>query len=272
MTLFIVRYRPKCYLLPADRKTGKFIKANANQVKLAYPSEYILVMEKIMNSNDLIRLYNQYKRKHGKNTYRYISKILKVAKEQHKQSFLGKDHEQSWRAFKGKNLEKLIFYVIEEEVRAIGLEILSGSRLERTKEDNLDETIARVKRNLLIDYGEFGYHLPDADLIIFKPNSGRIIAILSIKVTLRERITQTAYWKIKLLSQTLTKHIRVYFITLDEDGTLSFKYPVKKARAIIETELDCSYVLSEVDIEESTRVKGFDKFIEDLKSLLESKN
>lgn len=39
--------------------------------------------------------------------------ILSAYKKQHKESFLGKDHEHSWRAFKGKNLEKLVFYIIE---------------------------------------------------------------------------------------------------------------------------------------------------------------
>lgn len=36
-------------MLPStrDRKTSKFVKADANQVKLAYPTEYILVMEKL---------------------------------------------------------------------------------------------------------------------------------------------------------------------------------------------------------------------------------
>ena len=30
------------------------------------------------------------------------------------------DHEQSWRAFKGKNLEKLIIHIIVDEVKALG--------------------------------------------------------------------------------------------------------------------------------------------------------
>ena len=36
------------------------------------------------------------------------SNVLKEAKKQHEQEFEGIDHEQSWRSFKGKNLEKLI--------------------------------------------------------------------------------------------------------------------------------------------------------------------
>ena len=66
----------------------------------------------------------------------------------------------------------------------------------------------------------------------------------------------------------LTNHVKVYFITPDEDGTLTIASPAKKGRAIVETDTDGSYVLSETDIQESSKVKMFDKFIDDLKSLL----
>ena len=65
-----------------------------------------------------------------------------------------------------------------------------------------------------------------------------------------------------------TEHIKVYFVTPDEDGTLTVKKPAKKGRAIVEVDTNGSYVLSETDIEESNKVKMFNKFIEDLKSLI----
>ena len=111
----------------------------------------------------------------------------------------------------------------------------------------------------MVDYGEFGAHLSDVDIIIFNPNDGKVIAVLSSKVTLRERIAQTGYWKIKLSSDKVTEHIKVYFVTPDEDGTLTTKQPVKKGRAIVEKDLDGSYVLSETTIEESDKVKMSDK-------------
>ena len=93
-----------------------------------------------------------------------ISKILAETKPLHKKSFIGSDHEQSWRSFKGKNLEKLIIFIIEEEVKELRLCVVEGNKLERTKEENLSNELSKVKRNLLIDYGEFGYHLPDVDI------------------------------------------------------------------------------------------------------------
>jgi len=218
-----------------------------------------------MTIKDLIKIYDTKKDKYGTQAYRHISNVLKEGKEQHKKDFIGEDHEQSWRAFKGKNLEKLIEYIIMDEVRALGLEVINGNTIERTNENNLSEDIAQIKRNLLVDYGQLGYHLPDVDIIIYDPKTKKIIAVISIKVTLRERIAQTGYWKIKLQNQELTKHIKVYFVTPDEDGTLIIKDPAKKGRAIVEVDTDGSYVLSETDIEESDKVKMFDKFIDDLK-------
>lgn len=218
--------------------------------------------------NDLYLIYDKYKKKYNRNAYKYVSQVLTDAKPLHKKSFIGNDHEQSWRAFKGKNLEKLIVYIIEREVGDLGLKIVDGNKLERTKETNLSEELSSVKRNLLIDYGEFGYHLPDVDIIIYEPKSYKVVAVLSSKVTLRERIAQSGYWKLKLCSQKLTKHIRVYFVTPDEDGTLTTRNPVKKGRAIVEVDLDGSYVLSEANIDESNKVKTFDKFIDDLMGIL----
>jgi len=226
-----------------------------------------------MDFQDLIKLYEEKKKKFDIETYKQISNLLEEAKELHKKDWLkhptaNKDHEQSWRAFKGKNLEKLIIYIIKDEVESLGLKIIDGNALERTKSENLPEELNKIKRNLLIDYGEFGSHLPDVDIIIYNPKTLKIIAVISSKVTLRERIAQTGYWKIKLSKDNITKHIKVFFITPDEDGTLTKKEPTKKGRAIVEVDTDGSYVMSETKVEESNKVKMFDKFIEDLKKLL----
>jgi len=222
-----------------------------------------------MTINDLIVLYEKKKKKYGKEAYRHISNLLRDAKTQHKNDFRGNDNEQSWRAFKGKNIEKLIEYIITDEVRKLGLEVVNGNSLERTNGENLSKVLGLVKRNLLIDYGEFGSHLPDVDIIIFNAKNSKIVAVLSSKVTLRERIAQTGYWKIKLASDKVTEHIKVFFITPDEDGTLTIKNPTKKGRAIVEKDIDGSYVLSETNIDESNKVKMFDKFIDDLRELIQ---
>ncbi len=226
-----------------------------------------------MKFEDLKNLYLKKKEQLGDETYKHISKLLKEAKEIHKQDWLkhptpNRDHEQSWRAFKGKNLEKLVQYIITDEVEDLGLKVVNGNKLERTTK--LSKELSQVKRNLAIDYGEFGLHLPDVDIIVYNPQNYKVLATISSKVTLRERIAQTGYWKLKLLQDETTKHIKVYFITPDEDGTLTHKKPIKKGRAIVEIDLDGSYILTEEKIEESNKVKLFEHFIEDLRKLLKN--
>jgi len=224
---------------------------------------------------DLIALYERKKAMYGVKTYRHISELLDEAKELHKRDWMkkptpDKDHEQSWRAFEGKNLEKLVVHIINDEVENLGLKIVEGNKLERTRSNNLSFELSSVKRNLLVDYGEFGSHLPDVDIVIYNPRTCKIIAVISSKVTLRERIAQTGYWKIKLSKDKVTEHIKVFFVTPDEDGTLTTRIPTKKGRAIVEMDTDGSYVMSERTVEESSKVKMFDKFMEDLKKLLET--
>ena len=225
-----------------------------------------------MKFNDLKNMYLKKKGQFGSEAYKHTSQLLEEAKEIHKKDWLkhptpGGDHEQSWRAFKGKNLEKLILFMIEVDVKDLGLKVINGNHLERTSPKNLSYEESQVKRRLCVDFGEFGLHLPDVDLIIYNPNSFEVLAVLSSKVTLRERIAQTGYWKLKFLQDKATKHIKVFFITPDEDSTLTIRKPTKKGRAIVEVDLDGSYVLTKEQVEEDDKVKLFEHFIEDLKRL-----
>lgn len=108
-----------------------------------------------MKFKDLKRIYEEKKSRYGAEVYRHISEILEEAKEMHKEYWLRnptpmRDHEQSWRAFKGKNFEKLIMHIIRDFVENIGLKVVEGNKLE--KSTNLPEELSQVKRNLLIDY------------------------------------------------------------------------------------------------------------------------
>jgi len=226
-----------------------------------------------MDFKDLVRLYENKRNVYADETYKHVSELLTEAKIVHHKDWLKKptrdgDHEQSWRAFKGKNYEKLILHIIKKEVENLGLRIVGGNTLEKTQGKNLNLELNTVKRNLLVDYGQFGSHLPDVDIIIYNPESCRIVAVISSKITLRERIAQTGYWKIKLSDDSITKNIKVFFITPDEDRTLERRQPAKKGRAIVEVDTDGAYVMSDSLIEESGKVKMFDKFIPDLRALL----
>ena len=226
-----------------------------------------------MNYQDLEHLYEQWRQRFGLETYRHISEILNEAKELHHQDWLRNpttrgDHEQSWRAFKGKNLEKLVHHMVEAEVNGLGLKIISGNTLELTDRKNLSLSQDTIRSRLLVSFGEYGDRLPDVDLVIFEPVALKVIAVISSKVTLRERIAQTAYWKLKFREAPITRHIKVFFVTPDEDATLAIRQPAKKGRAIVEIDTDGAYVMTPEDPEVSERVKGFSSFIEDLSKLI----
>ncbi len=224
-----------------------------------------------MKSDDLLKMYQEIKQQYQGEAYKQISTLLAKAKQAHYQDWLmnptpNRDHEQSWRAFKGKNFEKLVQHIITEEVKDLGLRVVNGNQLERSI--HLSKELSRVKRNVAVNFGEFGLHLPDVDLIIYRPDTGKVLAVISSKVTLRERIAQSGYWKLKLFQDEATRHIKVFFITPDEDGNLLKKTPPKKGRAIVEKDLDGSYVLTDKPLEVSERVKLFECFMDDLRKLV----
>lgn len=226
-----------------------------------------------MTTQDIINIYEKYQKSYKDNAYKYISKILIEAKAIHYKDFLKnptpkKDHEQSWKGFKGNALEKLIDHILKEKVTELNLRIVAGKKFERTDPKNLSIELQKVKKNLSIDFGKFGFYIPDVDLVIYSPTDAKVIAVLSSKSTLRERIAQSGYWNFKIKNYSLTKHIKVFFISPDEDDNFNENRNMNKSRVIVEKDLDGAYIMTEKIIKESDKVKTFDKFIDDLKKLL----
>jgi type II restriction enzyme len=171
--------------------------------------------------------------------------------------------EQNWRSLRWGSLKRFIPYIIVDEVESLGLRVANGRKLKVAI--NLSKQLSQVKQNLLIDYGgEFGCHLPDVEMIIYHPNTCKVLAVVSGKVT-SNRIDQT----IKLSQDEVTKHIKVYFIGPDDDDTLSDNNPLEKSRAIVESDLDESWVLTGTDTADSEKAKRFEHFIEELKEALD---
>ena len=224
-----------------------------------------------MTPEDLFALYEEEVETHGDEAYKNISRVFEKARKKHAEEYKGEDAGQSWRAIKGRGFEKLVIYIIEKSIKKLGLEILKGDRLERRKEVAIiseRSTLDEIRDNLMISYVNNKQQMPDADLIVYNPEDNQIIAILSCKITLRERIAQTGYWKLKLASQEETENIKVLFVTLDEDRTLiDDKHSDSKPRVIAENDIDTCYVICEEDFTETPNIKKFDKLIGDLKAL-----
>lgn len=171
---------------------------------------------------------------------------------------------QSWQSLRWESLRKFVPYIIVDEVKSLGLNVAHGHTLKAARD--LSKQLSQVKRNLLINYGgQLGCHMPDVDIVIYHPDTSKVLAVVSGKVT-SNRLDQT----IKLSQDEITKHIKVYLIGTDEDDILSDNNLLEKGAAIIESELNESYILTEANPGDNANTKLFARFIEDLKEAVSS--
>ena len=224
-------------------------------------------------TEDLLAYYDgPHTEKYGEDAPIHLNELFEETKKEHWNVFrhhlTKKDHEQAWKGFLGNNSEKLIAHIIKDEVNAMGLAIAQAKGWEKKSAKNLTAEEAELRQNLAIDYGELGQKLPDADIVLYEPATLRIVAVISSKTSLRERIAQTAYWRIKLTLQDSTERIKMYLFTPDKDGAFAKRKIKTKSRVLAEAELDCTYVMSPEPFEVSDKIKPFADFFDDLRRLV----
>ncbi len=130
----------------------------------------------------------------------------------------------------GKVLEKIIELLLKDFCIKNNVK-MTNDKILRAK--CINGELDKVKRALLVHFGGYSV-LPD--IILYQTDSIKILAILSVKNSFRERFTETPYWKLKLLQSPITSHIKVFMITPDSDEEISFKDKPKKARIVMEHE------------------------------------
>ncbi|KHL86802.1 endonuclease MjaVIP [Helicobacter pylori] len=163
----------------------------------------------------------------------------------------------------GRALEKIIELLLKDFCIKNNVK-MTNDKILRVKRINGE--LDKVKRALLVHFGGYSV-LPDIILYQTNKDTIKILAILSVKNSFRERFTETPYWKLKLLQSPVTSHIKVFMITPDNDEEISFKDKPKKARIVMEHELDGLY-LAKSHFDQSPKIKGIENLIEDLKRLL----
>lgn len=222
--------------------------------------------------------FREFLTKHGNAAF----KMLKTFFETQKENFYKeKIHEltaggmsvpeatikvrQGWVSASGRSLEVVIEILIENFCTQHNLHITNDKILRGKK---LTDELDLVKRALVVHFGDYSV-LPDGDIIIyqFKNSTPKILAILSIKNSFRERYTETPYWKLKLAQNKNTKHIKVFMITPDNDNEISFVKNTKKSRIVMEYELDGVY-LAKDDFDATAKIKGLENLISDLEALV----
>lgn len=196
-----------------------------------------------------------------------------------KKDYVAKLNQQSWNSFIGHGFQGVIHSILKGYVKKIkesnrelnGLEILSEGQAKRND---------IIMRKLAVKYGDF-LLMPDVDSVIVWMDlahlwESEILAIISCKTSLRERIAQACYWKLKLLSSDTQKGIQVFLATADHDDDFSIKDKAERFngksrdRVISEYELDGVYILRE-DFRadwESDKVKRFEHIFSDIVQLI----
>ncbi|MEO0258570.1 MAG: BsaWI family type II restriction enzyme [candidate division WOR-3 bacterium] len=119
--------------------------------------------------------------------------------------------DQSWKSCKGELYEyavyKFLTNTISKHEKYGGiLSIHRGSEI--INEQNNDLAI----KNWNVIY-------PDLDLVL-RENNKKILAIFSCKTSLRERLTETAFWKRELQQFSHLRDIKLIFVTTDRDEEL----------------------------------------------------
>ncbi|QDY58186.1 hypothetical protein CV726_06290 [Helicobacter pylori] len=158
-----------------------------------------------------------------------MSDYIKQNKSKEETSILAR---QGFVSTIGRVLEKIIElllkdFCIKNNVKMTNDKILRAKRI--------NGELDRVKRALLVHFGGYSV-LPDIILYQTNKDSVKILAVLSVKNSFRERFTETPYWKLKLLQSPITSHIKFFMITPDNDDEISFKDKPKKARIVMEHE------------------------------------
>ncbi len=189
-----------------------------------------------------------------------MNEYIKQSKSKEEASILAR---QGFVSVIGRVLEKIIELLLKDFCIKNNVKMTNDKTL-RAKRINGE--LDKVKRALLVHFGGYSV-LPDIILYQANKDNVKILAILSVKNSFRERFTETPYWKLKLLQSPVTSHIKVFMITPDNDDEISFKNKPKKARIVMEHELDGLY-LAKSHFDQSSKIKGIENLLEDLKRLL----
>jgi len=214
-------------------------------------------------------MIDRFKKFLSQHSYKEISRFLESEKERFYKSHSKKsenERRQGWVSYVGHNLEKLFEVLLEDFCQKNNIGLTKDKYLKR---QNLSQELAQVKRLISVDFGDY-LLLPDADIVLYKRDPLKVLAILSIKNSFRERYTETPYWKLKLSSDEITKDIQVFMVTPDKDNEISFyssSRGPRKARIVMEYELDGIYLAKE-EFDPSPKVKSIEFLIRDLEKLL----
>ena len=138
--------------------------------------------------------------------------------------------DQAWKSCKGELYEYAVFKYLKNTIE-MDEELTSKYHVLRGSEGLIPYGDKITIRNWSVIY-------PDADILVIEKKTESVKVIISCKTSLRERLTETAFWKRELERNKSTRNIKVVFITTDKDNELK----IDTNRYILLHVIDCTFV------------------------------
>lgn len=174
-----------------------------------------------------------------------------------------RSRDQAWKTCKGSLYEYAVFRYIQNVIE-------SNKELRDRMEVAMgDEIMMSYKDQLVIrNWNEI---FPDADVLLIRKETNSVVAILSCKTSLRERLTETAFWKRELEKAKDSREIKLVFVTTDKDNELR----VDVNRYILLHVIDYTFITDPNKYHELIRIyerrygdrKDFDRLLEKVKPI-----
>ncbi len=123
-----------------------------------------------------------------------------------------RSRDQAWKTCKGSLYEYAVYRYITQIIE--NNESLKRRLIIRMGDEALDTHGDQIAIKNWCDI------FPDVDILIIDKDTQLVKAILSCKTSLRERLTETAFWKREFEKTKELTDIKVIFITPDKDNEL----------------------------------------------------
>lgn len=141
-----------------------------------------------------------------------------------------RSRDQAWKTCKGSLYEYAVFRYIQNIIEN------NTSFKDKIMVIMGDEALLFHKDQIVIrNWSDIS---PDVDILIIEKETNLVRAILSCKTSLRERLTETAFWKRELEKTQDMRAIKLVFITTDKDNELR----TETNRYILLHVVDCTFI------------------------------
>ena len=123
-----------------------------------------------------------------------------------------KSLNQAWKTCKGSLYEYAAYRYIENIVK-------NDKKLKDMFEVVMGDDVLNYYKDQIV-IRNWSDIFPDVDILLINKKRSLVTAIISCKTSLRERLTETAFWKRELEKTKTAQDLKFLFITTDKDNEL----------------------------------------------------